>query len=132
VLASLSIAVGVERFLSSRSNKENYFLFLSVVRQMSKTWLNLIVLCFLIIAIFGLAATGWYLRGQGDLALGEYGTYVKGLYAQINQGELNWFKGYDNIEGVFLSSGFCFGIALTLFVWSMSIALTKERKEDLV
>jgi hypothetical protein len=99
---------------------------------MSKTWLNLIIVCFFTISIFGLAVTGWYLRSQGDLALGEYGTYVKGLYAQINQGELNWFKGSDNIESVFLGSGFCFGIALTLFAWSISIALTKERKEDLV
>jgi hypothetical protein len=99
---------------------------------MSKTWLNFIILCFLIITIFGLAVTGWYLRSQGDLAMGQYGAYVNSLYGPVNQGVLEWFKGYGNIESLFLASGFCFGITLTLFVWSISVALTKERKDDLI
>jgi hypothetical protein len=81
------------------------------------------------LAIMGLVGTGLYIRNLGHQAFGDYGSYISNRYGDTSTSQ-SWFKGFDNIESLFLGSGMCFGVSVTLFAWIMSIALTKKESRE--
>jgi len=90
--------------------------------------LSFLIALVLVCSIAGLAWLGFAIRNLGHQAFGDYGAYIASCYGDMSASQ-SWYKGSENIEHLFLGSGICFGVAVTMFAWCMSISLAKEAKQ---